>query len=432
MIEVKAEEEKKVKCLLVAPPPKKDDLSNGDPKELKDLVKTLGYETVDTIILSRIEANATYGLGKGKTLEIVNRAKEVFADCIIFDFEIQASKQRNWEKLAEIPVFDRNEVIIRIFAQRAQTKEASLQVELAKLIYSLPRLRHTYGELARQRGGSYGAKGSGETQLELDRRQIEDKIVEIKKELKQVTVNRETQRKMRERTSTQTCALVGYTNAGKSSLLNALTGANVFVEDKLFATLDPTTRKLALSEGSSVLITDTVGFISNLPHTLIDAFKSTLEESTLSSLLLIVVDSSDSECLKQYNQVMKVLQEINAQNIQKIVILNKFDKIENSPETISMLNANFPDAIYVSAKTQFGFEKLLALITEKLLGSLKKYSVPLEKSYLVELLRKNGTIEKEEWLENSVELEARIPGSFDENGKASTRTLELLKDYQRD
>lgn len=432
MIEVKAEEEKKVKCLLVAPPPKKDDLSNGDPKELKDLVKTLGYETVDTIILSRIEANATYGLGKGKTLEIVNRAKEVFADCIIFDFEIQASKQRNWEKLAEIPVFDRNEVIIRIFAQRAQTKEASLQVELAKLIYSLPRLRHTYGELARQRGGSYGAKGSGETQLELDRRQIEDKIVEIKKELKQVTVNRETQRKMRERTSTQTCALVGYTNAGKSSLLNALTGANVFVEDKLFATLDPTTRKLALSEGSSVLITDTVGFISNLPHTLIDAFKSTLEESTLSSLLLIVVDSSDSECLKQYNQVIKVLQEINAQNIQKIVILNKFDKIENSPETISMLNANFPDAIYVSAKTQFGFEKLLALITEKLLGSLKKYSVPLEKSYLVELLRKNGTIEKEEWLENSVELEARIPGSFDENGKASTRTLELLKDYQRD
>ncbi len=430
MIDVKAEEEKKVKCLLVAPPPKKDDLSAGDPKELKDLVKTLGYETVDTIILSRIEANATYGLGKGKTLEIVNRAKDVFADCIIFDFEIQASKQRNWEKLAEIPVFDRNEVIIKIFAQRAQTKEASLQVELAKLIYSLPRLRHTYGELARQRGGSYGAKGSGETQLELDRRQIEDKIVEIKKELKQVSVNRETQRKQRERTSTQTCALVGYTNAGKSSLLNALTGANVFVEDKLFATLDPTTRKLSLSEASSVLITDTVGFISNLPHTLIDAFKSTLEESTLASLLLIVVDSSDSECLKQYNQVIKVLQEINAQNIQKIVILNKFDKIENSPEIISMLDANFPDAIYVSAKTQFGFEKLLALITEKLLGSLKKYSVPLEKSYLVELLRKNGTIEKEEWLENSVELEARIPGSFDENGKASTRTLELLKNYQ--
>ena len=430
MIEIKAEEEKKVKCLLVAPPPKKDDLSNGEPKELKDLIKTLGYETVDTIILSRIEANATYGLGKGKTLEIVNRAKEIFADCIIFDFEIQASKQRNWEKLAEIPVFDRNEVIIRIFAQRAQTKEASLQVELAKLIYSLPRLRHTYGELARQRGGSYGAKGSGETQLELDRRQIEDKIVEIKKELKQVTVNRETQRKMRERTSTQTCALVGYTNAGKSSLLNALTGANVFVEDKLFATLDPTTRKLALAEGSSVLITDTVGFISNLPHTLIDAFKSTLEESALANLLLIVVDSSDCECVKQYSQVMKVLQEINAQDIQKLVILNKFDKIENSPEIVSMLNANFPDAIYVSAKTQFGFEKLLELITEKLLGSLKKYSVPLEKSYLVELLRKNGTIEKEEWLENSVELEARILGSLDKAGKANTRTLALLKDFQ--
>lgn len=430
MVEVRAEEEKKVKCLLVAPPAQKNDSTGGEPKELKDLVKTLGFETLDTIILNRIEANATYGIGTGKTLEIVNRAKEIFADCIIFDFEIQASKQRNWEKLAEIPVFDRNEVIIKIFAQRAQTKEASLQVELAKLIYSLPRLRHTYGELARQRGGSYGAKGSGETQLELDRRQIEDKIVEIKRELKQVAVNRETQRKQRERTSTQTCALVGYTNAGKSSLLNALTGANVFVEDKLFATLDPTTRKLALAEGSSVLITDTVGFISNLPHTLIDAFKSTLEESALANLLLIVVDSSDSECVKQYSQVMKVLQEINAQDIQKLVILNKFDKIENSPEIVSMLNANFPDAIYVSTKTQFGFEKLLELITEKLLGSLKKYSVPLEKSYLVELLRKNGTIEKEEWLENSVELEARIPGSLDKDGKANTRTLALLKDFQ--
>ncbi len=432
MIEVREEEERKVKCLLVAPPPAKNSLSSGEPKELMELCRTLGYETAGTVVLNRIEPNPVYGIGSGKANEIANKAKEIFADCIIFDFEIQSSKQRNWERLAGIPVFDRNEVIIRIFAQRAQTKEAQLQVELAKLIYSLPRLAHSYGDMARQRGGSYGAKGSGETQLELDRRQVEDKITEIKKELEQVKINRETQRKQRGRNSSQVCALVGYTNAGKSSLLNALTGADAFVEDKLFATLDPTTRKLPLAEGSSVLLTDTVGFISNLPHTLIDAFKSTLEETALANLLVLVVDASDPQCEKQYVQVLKVLEEIHADKIPRIIVLNKADKFANDPVLTSMLNLKFPGAIYTSAKTQQGFETLLAVITENLLGKLKKYSIPLQNSQLVELVRKNGTIEKEEWLETTVELEARIPGFIDEEGKASTRTLSLLKDFMVD
>lgn len=427
MIDIQSEDEKKVKCLLVAAPPAKGE--SGDPKELKNLVDTLGLECTDCVILNRIEQNPTYGIGTGKAQEIANKAKEIFAECIIFDFEIQPSKQRNWEKLTGIPVFDRNEVIIRIFSQRAQTKEANLQIELARLKYSLPRLSHTYGEMSRQRGGSFGNKGSGETQLELDRRQIEDKITQLKKELEQVENTRLTQRKQREKNTTGLCALVGYTNAGKSSLLNALTGADVFVENKLFATLDPTTRKLALAEGSTVLLTDTVGFISNLPHTLINAFKSTLEEACLANLLLVVVDASDPDCYKQYQQVLKVLEEIGAGDRPKQVILNKADRIKEDPVIIAKLKSLFPDALYTSAKTQEGFEELLSLITFKLLGKTRFFSIPMERADLVELARRNGTIEEEEWLQDKIEIKARIPGEIDQNGKASSRTLALLKDF---
>lgn len=427
MVELKQEEEKKVRCLLIGAPDKKN--GNPEPKELEGLIKTLDYEVAGVMVLVRIEPTPAYGIGTGKAHEIADKAKELFADCIVFDWEIDPSKQRNWEKLASMPVFDRNEVIIRIFAQRAQTKEANLQVELAKLTYSLPRLSHMYGDMARQRGGAVGNKGSGETQLELDRRQIEDKIVQLKKELEQVEINRGIQRKQRERTAAAGCALVGYTNAGKSSLLNALTDADVFVENKLFATLDPTTRKLSLSEASTVLITDTVGFISRLPHTLIDAFKSTLEEAALADFLLVVVDAADPDCEKQYEQVMKVLGEIKADKIPRIVVLNKYDKVKGNILLESQLNNFFPNALHVSAKTHEGFEDIIAVLTENLLGILRSFRIPMARADLVELARKNGTIEKEEWLEDVISLEARIPGSFDDEGKATTRTLALLKDY---
>ncbi len=428
MVEIQEEQEKKARCLLIGAPSKKKGVIE-EPDELKGLVTTLGMEVAGVIVLQRIEPTPAYGIGKGKTQEIADKAKEIFADCIIFDWEIDPTKQRNWEKLTDIPVFDRNEVIIRIFAQRAQTKEAVLQVDLARLTYSLPRLSHTYGDLARQRGGSYGAKGSGETQLELDRRQIEDKIIQIKKELNQIIINRQVQRKQRERTATPSCALVGYTNAGKSSLLNALTGADVFVEDKLFATLDPTTRKLALAEGSFILLTDTVGFISNLPHTLIDAFKSTLEETTFADLLLITVDASDPHCKEQYNQVLSVLEEIKADRIPRLVVLNKCDVLTGNEVTISELDAVFPDAIKVSAKTKDGFENLLAHITEVLLGTQAQFKIPMEQNSLVELARKNGTILQEDWQEDCILLNARIPGTIDQNGNATTRTLAMLMKY---
>ncbi|MGN0728086.1 GTPase HflX [Treponema sp.] len=427
MVEIRQEQEQKVRCLLVGAPDKKS--GNPEPQELQSLVRTLDMETAGTVVLTRIEPTPAYGIGTGKAQEIADRAKELSADCIIFDWEIDPSKQRNWEKLSGMPVFDRNEVIIRIFDSRAQTKEASLQVELAKLQYSLPRLSHTYGDMARQRGGAFGNKGSGETQLELDRRQIEDKIVQIKKELAQVAVNRNIQRRQRERTAAATCSLVGYTNAGKSSLLNALTGADVLVENKLFATLDPTTRKCPLSEASSVLMTDTVGFISNLPHTLIDAFKSTLEETVLSDFLLVVVDASDPECKKQYDQVQKVLKEIHAENIPQAIVLNKFDRVKDNIITVSTLNKTFPQAIHASAKTGMGFDQIISVLTENLLGKEWKFEIPMESAPLVELARKNGTIKKEEWLEDRIELTARIPGKFDENGNGTTRTLSLLKEF---
>ena len=376
VFEVAEEQNKKIRAVLVGAP-------KTDVAELEGLVDTLGYEIARSMTLARLEENPVYGLGKGKAAEITTLACELDADIIIFDFELSPRKQRNWEKLAKIPVIDRQEVILRIFADRAQTKEAVLQVQLARLEYSLPRLAHSYGDMARQRGGNFGAKGSGETQLELDTRKVREKIAQVKQELAQVVRNRQTQRKKRERFSLPTCALAGYTNAGKSSLLNALTGADVFVENKLFATLDPTTRKLRLAlpktasapssaksapfvPPATVLITDTVGFISNLPHSLVNAFKSTLEEAQHANLILLVLDASDPHAESQYATVVKVLEEIGAEQTPRIVVLNKIDTMADDAPRLAQLRALFPDAVAVSAKTHAGFDELLARIYESL------------------------------------------------------------------
>lgn len=469
MFEVKEEQEKKIRALLVGEPG--DDIS-----ELEGLVETLGLEIARSVVLTRLEVTPAYGMGKGKAEELSALAKELSADVIIFDFVIEPRKQRNWEKLAKIPVYDRQEVILKIFAERAQTKEAVLQVQLASLQYSLPRLAHSYGDMARQRGGNFGSKGSGETQLELDSRQIRDKIAQVKKELAQVVRDRETQRKKRERIPLPSCALAGYTNAGKSSLLNALTGADVFVEDKLFATLDPTTRKLSLknANGANILLTDTVGFISNLPHTLVNAFKSTLEEAQRADLILLVLDASDLKAEFQYDTVCKVLKEIGAEETPKIVVLNKIDKIkdfrvkpedgsspkpedgssskiENDTENgnsshcefisesadknenpdlflsahLARLESLFPDAVEVSAKTHEGFDELFERISSELLGSEKSYVIPVEKSSLLNEVRKTGLILEENWLDDGVHVKAK-GGELRKNPRLSN----LLSEYE--
>lgn len=417
MINLEEEQNRKTRCFLVGKP-------GNDLRELENLAETLGMETSGKLSLSSDAIKPVYGMGKGKAEEINSLAKETESDCIIFDFDLEPTKQRNWEKLSGIPCFDRQEVIIRIFAERARTKEAALQVELARLTYSLPRLQHSYGEMSRQRGGSYGSKGSGETQLELDQRSVREKINQTKKELEKVSRTRNTQRKKRSSVPVPECALIGYTNAGKSSLLNALTGAKSFVEDKLFATLDPLTRKLNLKDGNGILLTDTVGFISNLPHSLIDAFKSTLSTARNAALLLIVIDADDDDFEFQYRTVRKVLEEIGADEKQFLVVLNKYDLRKDDKIRTSELELMFPENVFVSAKTGFGFEKLSEKISEKLLGKIRTLNIPF--SYFessgqessesrgkiteeIQAIRKQGIITSEEWLSDKAVIKCRIP-----------------------
>lgn len=401
MIEVEKEQNKIPRALLIGEP-------GNDLQELKGLVQTLGFDIIQRLTLSRMEVHPAYGMGKGKAKEICELAHQIQVDCIIFDFNLEPRKQRNWEELTNLSCFDRQEVIIRIFADRAQTKEAVLQVELARLSYSLPRLSHMRNDFARQRGGAFGAKGSGETQLELDQRLIREKIVGLKKELAEIELNRQTQRKQRDKNPS--CALVGYTNAGKSSLLNALTGADALVENKLFATLDPLTRKLPLNESAGALITDTVGFISNLPHHLIDAFKSTLEEAVCADLLLIVLDATDKEALSQYMTVCNVLEDIGATKNPRLVLLNKVDKAKENPEQLQLLRHEFPDALCISAKDETGFLELKDKIYELLYGELLDYILPTTQSLLITELRKAGCITQEEWLDDGVHIKARACG----------------------
>lgn len=403
MVEVEKEENTVPRALLVGEP-------GNNLLELKGLVQTLGMDIVQRLTLNRMEVHPQYGIGTGKAKEIAELAKQINVDCIIFDFNIEPRKQRNWEELTGLSCFDRQEVIIKIFAQRATTKEAVLQVELARLSYMKPRLAHAKNDYSRQRGGAFGAKGSGETQLELDQRHISEKISQIKHDLAEIEINRKTQRKQREKNPT--CALVGYTNAGKSSLLNALTGAGAYVKDQLFATLDPLTKKLPLNDSAGVLITDTVGFINNLPHHLIDAFKSTLEEATFADLLLIVLDAADPNAEFHYQTVCTVLQEIGADKNPRLILLNKIDKAEDE-ETAAIytsLRHKFPDAISVSAKEQKGFIELKDKITELLYGEIGEYIIPAAKAPLINELRKAGCILSEEWLDDGVHISARTVG----------------------
>ena len=401
MIDVEKEEQALPRALLVGEP-------GNNLQELKNLVITLGMDVVQRLTLSRMEVHPAYGIGKGKAQEIAELAKQIEADCIIFDFNIEPRKQRNWEELTGISCFDRQEVIIRIFGQRAQTKEAVLQVELARLSYSLPRLAHMNKDFSRQRGGAFGAKGSGETQLELDQRQVREKISAIKRELAEIELNRKTQRKQRDKLPS--CALVGYTNAGKTSLLNALTGADAYVENKLFATLDPLTRKLPLNDSAGVLLTDTVGFVSNLPHHLIDAFKSPLEEAVYADLLLLVLDSSDADSETQYETVCSVLEDIGADKNPRLILLNKIDKAEDENHTLQKLRLKFPDAILISAKEEMGFLDLKTKIYELLYGDVADYILPPTQTVLINELKKAGCIEKEEWLDDGVHITARATG----------------------
>lgn len=377
--------------------------------ELKGLVKTLGIEVADSMLVKLREKTANLLVGSGKAQEIAHVAEAVNADSIIFDHILTPVQQRNWETLTKKKVYDRAELIIRIFSSRAMTKEASLQVELAQLQYALPRLAHSYEELSRQRGGRYGTKGAGEQKIELDRRSIERRIHEIKEELKEVQMSREVQRKRRERILLPRAALVGYTNAGKSSLLNALTNAEVLAEDKLFATLDPTTRRLALTSGTTLLLTDTVGFVRNLPHGLVEAFKATLEEAALADMLIHVADASDPEVEAHMQTTEKVLSEIGAGMKKRILVLNKTDIAD--PEKIDQWTRIHGEGILVSAKTGEGLELLSKAIEQALTAEMGEYEFqfPHSEYSLVALIHREGSIFYEETTDTGTRIICRLP-----------------------
>jgi GTP-binding protein HflX len=335
-------------------------------REINSLAHTLGLEIAGQELVYVRDKQPKFGMGSGKAQELAEKAAGAEADCLVFDWDLSPSQQRNWEELAGIPAVDRQELIIQIFADRAATREAELQVKLAELFHSLPRLSHKYIDLSRQRGGRYGTKGAGETRLETDRRQVERRIHKLEKELEELRKQRQVQRERRRRQGIPVCAIVGYTNAGKSSLLNVLTGSEVLVEDKLFATLDPTTRRFEYGPRQAALLTDTVGFIRRLPHSLIKAFHSTLEEATLSDMIIHVLDASEPDIESFYQTTLLVLGELGAQHIPVITVLNKIDRLTETAQTESLLSC-FPGSVAISVKNGTGLAGLKRLIASKLI-----------------------------------------------------------------
>lgn len=378
--------------------------------ELDELVRTLHIEVAGRQIVHLRELGARYLLGSGKTEEIVHRAKDLGCDCIVFDAELSPAQQRNWEALSGLCVIDRQEVILDIFNERAQTKEAVLQVELARAEHSLPRLKNAWTHLSRQRGGGgVTQRGEGEAQIELDARMVRQRIARLKRELEEVVRHRDTQRKRRQRVPLPSGAIVGYTNAGKSTLLNALTGANVLAEDKLFATLDPTTRQLVLEGGQKVLLTDTVGFVRRLPHRLVEAFKATLEESIVADFLLHVVDISHPEAEAQMETTLEVLRELGADQKRIFTVYNKADLLPALPEGIER-NGQSP-GVYVSARSGEGLEALRARIGQLIAegGFLQELLIPYDRYEVLNRLHQAGAVRHTETRDEGLHVVAQVP-----------------------
>lgn len=416
MFEIKRREKMVERALLVGAYTETSGKEDADDllNELAELVRTLGVPVVGRMLAYNRAPQARLLVGSGKAEEICEYARSLECDVIIFDNELTPAQQRNWENLSKVTVIDRQEIILDIFGARAQTREAKIQVDLARMTYSLPRLTRAWGHLGKQ-GGGIGAKGEGESQLEQDKRKIRGQMDRLKRDLVEVRRNRANQRKDRKRAPVPNAAIVGYTNAGKSSLLRRLTGADVLVEDALFATLDTTTRKIDLPNKQPLLLTDTVGFIRKLPHQLVESFNATLEEAVMADFLVHLLDASHPRVLEFHGTTMKVLEGLGADTKKTITVFNKIDRVTD-PLTKAMLRNNHPEALLVSVHTGEGLDLLveqLGLLVGNDTGEVLLH-LPHERSDLMARLHREGVVHETVYEERFSSIRATVPARLRE------------------
>jgi GTPase len=385
-------------------------------QELARLVTTAGGIVVGETVQRVSRFHPATLAGKGKLEELVALREELPYDTVVVDTELSPTQQRNLEETLKCKVLDRSALILDIFAQRAHTREAQLQVELAQLEYLLPRLAGMFTFFSRSAGAVGGVsgiatRGPGETQLETDRRHIRQRIARLHRELEEVRRTRQLHRANRAKQGISVVSLVGYTNAGKSTLMNRLTGAGVLAENQLFATLEPTTRRLTLPAGQEILLTDTVGFIQKLPPKLVAAFQATLEELEEAELLLIVVDAGDPNHFQQYSTVVSTLDELKLQDIPRLTVLNKIDLLEELP--LSLLE-RYPGSVAISAQAGIGLDALAEAIGDVLNRQSREITVhiPFQQPELVQLFHRRGQIEHEDFSASGTTLRGRLPAAL--------------------
>jgi GTPase len=403
----------KIVLVGVTLPPATDDTTEASLDELARLVDTAGADEAARVMQRREAPDPAYFVGKGKAEELREISLEVDSDTVVFDDELTPAQQYNLEKLLGRTAIDRTAVILDIFAQNAASVEGKAQVELALLRYRLPRLRGRGVALSQQAGGMsaggarIGTRGPGETQLEVDRRRIQRRITKLEGDLREIARHRDTQRKARRRSRLAHVAIVGYTNAGKSTLLNRLTAAGVLVEDRLFATLDATTRRLDLPGGEPVLLSDTVGFIKKLPHGLVEAFKSTLAVAADADLLIHLVDSSAADPAEQMTAVGEVLTEIGADGVPQLIAFNKADR---APAEARRLVDRHPGSVALSARTGQGTDDLLRAIGDRLrsLTEVVELVIPYDRGDLLATAHREGEVLSEAHGEGGIRIRARL------------------------